>query len=121
MTGALSRETWGAPGTYSQLDGLAVFVLPVIHSLPSSRNPGPYLRPRPNIQINLEFISEQHGWQEDRDMANTNRGILHPALPSGAAVTLPHGSNLPILEPPPNARQHPNRPFGVSRKMQYSI
>lgn len=34
MTGALSRETWGAPGTYSQLDGLAVSVLPVIHSPP---------------------------------------------------------------------------------------
>lgn len=34
MTGALSRETWGAPGTYSQLDGLAVSASPVIHSLP---------------------------------------------------------------------------------------
>lgn len=34
MTGALSRETWGASGTYSQLDGLAVSVLPVIHSHP---------------------------------------------------------------------------------------
>lgn len=34
VTGALSRETWGAPGTYSQLVGLAVSVLPVIHSLP---------------------------------------------------------------------------------------
>lgn len=126
MTAVSSRVNRGPPGTYSQLDGAGCAACLDCRPSPlcdppitSSRKAmASLVKDCPNYP-RPQLLTRKTG-RKDRDMANTNRGILHPALPPAGGRH--SATQIQTLNPRASFQRQtkPGRPFDISRKKNYN-